>query len=325
MKRITAVCLVCVLLLCFGACQSPTETENHRTGFAMDTVVTITLYDVGTAEPSAALDAGFAEIARLEQLLSTTVDGSDIDRINKAGGQAVTVAPETAEVLSLAVQYAVLSEGALDVTVRPLSRLWDFVTGVVPDAADLQQAAQTVNYRNLTIEGQTVTLSVGALEPGGIAKGYIGDRVADVLRRQGVIAALIDLGGNIVTVGDKNGEAFQIGIKDPSAPEQLCAIVKSTNGSVVTSGIYERGFDKDGVRYHHILDPQTGMPVQNTLASVTIVCATSADADALSTACFVLGEEKATELIAQLDGIEALFVRRDGSIAATAGLLYTVP
>ena len=322
-KRILAVISMCTLLLCLCACGTQTALPT-RTGFAMDTVVSITVYDNGTADAQAALDAGFAEIARLEALLSATVESSDISRINRAEGQTVNVAPETAEVLSLALQYAALSDGALDVTIRPVSALWDFSAGIVPDTTALEAAIQTVDHRHLTVDSVSVTLSKGAVDLGGIAKGYIGDRVAQVLRQHGVEAALIDLGGNIVTVGDKNGKPFQIGIKDPQKTDELCAAVQGSNCAVVTSGIYERGFDKDGVRYHHILDPKTGMPVQNTLASVTVLCETSADADALSTACFVLGEEKGRILIDKLDGVEALWVRRDGTIAASDGLAYTV-
>ncbi len=323
MKRIPAWLCVCVLLLCLCAC-GVQSAPPARTGFAMDTVVTISVYDAGKADATAALDAAFAEITRLEALLSATKEGSDICRINQSNGQTVTVAQETADVLTLALRYAALSDGALDVTIRPLSVLWDFSAERLPVQEALRQAAALVDYRKLTVEGLSVTLAAGAVDPGGIAKGYIGDRVAQVLQQQGVEAALIDLGGNIVTVGNKNGESFQIGIKDPQHTEQLCAVVQSQNGTVVTSGIYERGFDRDGVRYHHILDPKTGMPIQNGLASVTIVGKNSAEADALSTACFVLGEEKGTQLIAQLDGVEALWVRRDGTIAATDGLSYTL-
>lgn len=324
MKRyVTIVAIVCLLLsLC--ACSADTSLPS-RTGFALDTVVTVTLYDAGEADAEDALSAGFAEIERLEALLSATRENSDVMRINTANGRPVTVATETAEVIALALQYARLSDGALDITIRPASMLWDFTAQTVPDAAALQQAVALVGYRQLCVEGQTVTLAAGSIDLGGIAKGYIADQVAAVLEAKGVRSALIDLGGNIVAVGSKEGELFRIGIKDPAAPDALCAIVEGQDVSVVTSGIYERGFDKDGVRYHHLLDPATGMPVQNALASVTIVCARSADADALSTACFVMGEEQATALIESLADAEALFVRRDGSVTATAGLNYVIP
>lgn len=324
MKRYAAmavlVCLLCALCACTAEPSLPSRTE-----FALDTVVTITLYDTGKADAEDALSVGFAEIERLESLFSVTRESSDVTRINTANGQPVTVATETAEVIALAQRYAQLSEGALDITVHSATVLWDFTAGTMPDSSALGQAVSLIDYRSLHIDGRTVTLEKGAIDLGGIAKGYIADRVATVLKDNGVRSALIDLGGNIVALGDKAGAPFRIGIKDPSATDSLCAVIESSDMSVVTSGIYERGFDRDGVRYHHLLDPATGMPVQNTLASVSIVCETSADADALSTACFVMGEERARTLIESLDGVEALFVRRDGTIAATTGLTYATP
>ncbi len=324
MKRYAAI-VVLVCLLCSLCACAPRSSLPSRTAFALDTVVTITLYDIGKADAQEALSAGFAEVERLEALLSITQENSDVMRINTANGQPVTVAKETAEVLALAQQYAKLTDGALDITVRSASALWDFSVGVIPDAAALQQAVSLIDYRGVHLDGRTVTLEKGAIDLGGVAKGYIADRVATVLKEKGVQSALIDLGGNIVAVGDKAGGSFRIGIKDPLATDSLCAVIEKSDMSVVTSGIYERGFDQDGVRYHHLLDPATGMPVQNTLASVTIVCEASADADALSTACFVMGEERARTLIESLAGTEALFVRRDGTITTTTGLEYIAP
>ncbi|MBQ7037751.1 MAG: FAD:protein FMN transferase [Clostridia bacterium] len=324
MKRYAAIAVLFFFLCSLCACTAEPSLPS-RTDFALDTVVTITLYDTGKADAEEVLCAAFAEIERLEALLSATRENSDVMRLNTAGGQPVTVAPETAEVLALARRYAQLSEGALDITIRSASVLWDFTVGTIPEAAALQQAVSLIDYRGLHLVGHTVTLEKGAVDLGGIAKGYIADRVASVLRGKGVRSALIDLGGNIVAIGNKEGAPFRIGIKDPSATDSLCAVIEKSDMSVVTSGIYERGFDQDGVRYHHLLDPATGMPVQNTLASVTIVAEKSADADALSTACFVMGEERARTLIESLSDTEALFVRRDGTVSATAGLDYTTP
>lgn len=319
MRKVAAI--VAALLLLTGCTTAPAKVQ--RTGFALDTVVGITVYD-GT---SAALDACFAELERLEALLSATREGSDIARINTSAGQAISVSPETVELLTLSQQVAALSDGAFDVTIRPVSLLWDFSADqpVLPDADALAAACAQVDYRRLTLSGNTVTLSGGGIEPGGVAKGYIADRLRDVLIQQGVTSALIDLGGNIVACGDKQGEDFRIGIKDPADVSSLAAIVRVRDRSVVTSGIYERGFTMDGVRYHHLLDPDTGMPVQNGLASVTIVTEQSALADALSTACFVLGEEKARALLTEFSGTEALFIYDDGTLTVTDGLIRGTP
>lgn len=318
MRRIGTMLAAMVLLI--AGCRSAAD-KSEQTGFALDTVVSVTVYGE-TAAAQTALDASFAELERLEALLSATREGSDVDRINQAGGAPVTVAEETAQLLILSQQVAALSGGAFDVTIRPVSVLWDFSADKpsVPDTAALAAACALVDHRQLTVAGTTVTLTAGGIELGGVAKGYIADRLRDVLTRQGVTSALIDLGGNIVAVGDKAGEPFRIGIKDPADVSSLCAIVNVSDLSVVTSGSYERGFTLEGVRYHHLLDPKTGMPVQNGLASVTILAQSSALADALSTACFVLGESGARQLLAEYPGTQALFVYDDGTMTLTEGL-----
>ncbi len=313
MRRLVWIAMAVVILFT-GCGVQPTQTV--RTDFALDTVVRVTVYDATAADAQTALDACFAELTRLESLLSATVAGSDVDRINRAAGQTVTVSPETAQVLQLSQQIAAQSGGAFDITVRPLSVLWDFTAEqpTVPSEQAIAQATAQVDYRQLSVEGQQVTLSGGAIDLGGVAKGYIADRLREILVQQGIASALIDLGGNIVVLGDKEGADFRIGIKDPADTTALAKVLEVRDRSVVTSGTYERGFTVDGVRYHHLLDPKTGMPVQNGLASVTVIAESSATADALSTACFVLGEQKARELIAQFSDTDVLFIYEDGTI-----------
>ena len=300
-----------------------------RSGFALDTAVSVTLYALsGTASPETLLDGCFEELTRYEQLLSAEQEDSDVGRLNRAGGQPVTLAPQTAELLEIGLQYGRQTNGALDITIRPVSRLWDFHGGpALPDPDTLSAAASLVDYTGLKLENGTAKLTdpKAAVDLGAIAKGFIADRLAAYLTENGVTSALIDLGGNIVAVGDKQGEDWKIGIRDPKDASALAAVIPVKNASVVTSGTYEREFTLDGVRYHHILDPKTGWPVENGLASVTIVSSLSVDGDALSTACFVLGEAKALSLIETLPGIEALFIRDTGELIATSGLLYTIP
>ncbi len=321
MRRVVAL-LCCVLCLAVG-CTPSSPAKVTRTDFALDTVISITIHETENGvDAQAVLDACFAEVERLEELLSATRTDSDIDRVNGSNGAAINVHPETVDVLKLGIRYGELTDGAFDITMRPVTQLWDFSAGVIPNEMELATAAALVDYQKLRVTDQTVTLTSGGVDLGGVAKGYIGDRLRDLLAESGVTSALIDLGGNIVACGSKAGEDWKIGIKDPDDPSSLCAVVTGQDISVVTSGIYERGFTADGVRYHHLLSSETGMPVQNELASVTVVCTDSADADALSTACFVLGETRARELVATLDGVDVLFVHRDGTITATDGLKY---
>lgn len=307
MKR---VLIVFLSLLLFLGCR--TETLSSAVSFACDTVVTIRAY-----APQETVDNAMRLIRDYEQVLSRTVESSDIWKLNHADGNPVEVNPETADLLRLAVEISEYSDGAFDVTIAPMSALWDFAseTPSVPDASMLKEAAQRVDWRNIRIEGTTVTLQNGAeIDLGGIAKGYIADRVAAYLKEQGVAHACINMGGNILVFGGKpDGTDWTIGIRDPNGTaEQSEEVLSLSDGAVVTSGNYERFFLQDGVRYHHILDPKTGMPVQNGVASVTILSNDSALADALSTACFVLGPDASKALLERC-GARAIFLCTDGT------------
>lgn len=320
-RTVACLCL-CIIISSLSACRKSEPVS--RTGFALDTVIEIQIYEAkANVDKEAVLNDCFYEIARLEGLFSATLEESDVARINDAHGETVVVSTETAKLLTESLRYAELSDGAFDVTLRSVTELWDFSSKHVPNKQSIATALKSVGYRRLAVNGTSVTADDVKIDLGGIAKGYIADRLRDLLTARGVTSAMIDLGGNIVACGNKAGEDWRIGVKDPNNTELLCAVITGQDVSVVTSGIYERGFDLDGIRYHHLLSPETGMPVQNGLASVTIACRDSVQADALSTACFVLGEEKGKQLVESLDGVEALFVRQDGTLVATDGLSYT--
>jgi thiamine biosynthesis lipoprotein len=298
------------------------DDSVSNTGFYLDTVIAITAY--GTTNESV-IDDCFSLISDYESLLSRTMEGSDIWNVNHSDGEPVTVSEETADLINLALKYSELSDDAFDISLAPYSILWDFQnnTGVVPSDEEIAEAGSHTGLDNLTIDGTTVTLSdpEAAIDLGGIAKGYIADRVKDLLLSEGIESALINLGGNVLTVGSKvDGSNWKIGIRKPfSDASDLSAVVSVNDQSVVTSGTYERYFEVDGVIYHHILDPQTGYPIQNGLDSVTILSDSSADGDALSTTCFVLGLEDGMELIESLDDIEAMFITDDGELHYSSG------
>ena len=300
------------------AADLPKET---RVGFYLDTVITLTAY---TDKPEL-LTQGLEACGEYEKLLSRTIEGSDVWRINHAEGETVTVSPETAEILQAAIRISELSGGAFDVTIAPVSTLWDFTSGAntVPDAGTIAEAAEKVDYRKIRIDGNNVTLPAGMMiDLGGIAKGYIADAVKAKLEAAGISSAILSFGGNIVGIGEKpDGSAWRVGIQDIDEPTGTSMMVTfNYGGSTVTSGIYERGFEADGTYYHHILSSETGWPVQNELASVTIFSESSMLGDALATAAFALGTEKGGRLIENLDGIEALFVARDRSVTGTSGV-----
>lgn len=298
-----------------------TPPKRSCVGFYFDTVVSLAAY----TEDETLMDRALEECKRYENLLSKTVEGSDVWKINHAGGQPVTVSDETIEVLKIALHVADLSEGAFDMTIAGAVSLWDFTAKnpSLPDAKALEEAVKNVDYTKVHIDGNTVTVPENTqLDLGGVAKGCIADGIADFLREAGVEHALLNFGGNVVTIGEKpdNQGKWRIGIQDPDvARGGYLMVVDASDNAVVTSGTYERGFDLDGVRYHHILDPKTGWPVQNGLSSVTILMDRSGMADALSTATFILGMEKGMELIESLDGVEAIFITTDRKIAMTGG------
>ncbi len=295
--------------------------KESRVGFYLDTVVTLTAY---TDHPEL-LENALKECDRYEQMLSRTIEGSDVWKINHAEGKAVTVSPETAEILRTAIQVGEMSGGSFDVTIAPVSVLWDFKseTKTIPDADAIAQAAEKVDYTKILIDGNDVTIPADMMiDLGGIAKGYIADAVKSKLEAAGIESAILSFGGNIVTIGMKpDGSAWRVGIQDIDAPTGTTMMVSlNYGGSTVTSGIYERGFELDGVTYHHILSSETGWPVQNELASVTIFSDSSMWGDALATAAFALGTEKGAALIEGIEGTEALFIARDRTAKGTSGV-----
>ena len=285
--------------------------QQTRTQFLMDTVVSIT----APRSAKAAVDDCFAELARLDGMLSAYRADSEVSRVNVGASAApVAVSDELFALLSRAQDISAQTDGAFDVTIKPLIDVWDIRSGknVVPNAAQIAAARDQVGYRHMALDADAKTVQFTKpgmqIELGGIAKGYAGDRVREILQTAGVRGAIADLGGNIVTLPSKSGKPYRIGLQDPSRPRgSYFTTVEPAGGSVVTSGPYERQFVVDGTVYHHILDPATGYPARTGLQSVTVLSDDGTLADALSTALFVLGADKGAELARQL-GVQAIFL-----------------
>lgn len=323
MKRFLALVVLVISAFAFSGGAGAETTKLSEIGFYLDTVVTLTAY----VEDGQVLKDAMAECARYEQMLSRTIEDSDVWRINHAEGKPVEVSEDTAAVLACAIRISELSGGVFDVTIAPVSTLWDFTSGtaVLPDADVLAEAAKLVDYTKIVLEGNTVTLPAGMMiDLGGIAKGYIADRVKAYLEERGVEHAILSFGGNVVAIGTKpDGQEWVVGIQDIDAPTGEAMLkTRMGGGSIVTSGIYERNFEVDGIWYHHLLDPATGWPVQNELASVTIRSESSMEGDAVSTAAFVLGKEEGMRLVESLEGFEAIFIERDRTVTGTSGANY---
>lgn len=320
-----SVFFICLALSCltFCGCQSSQSSPISKSGVYLDTVITVTLYET---EEESILDHCLSLCESYEALFSRTMEGSDVYRINHADGQPTQVNSETAQLIEKAISYSNISDGAFDCTIAPLSTLWDFKNnpGQVPSQEEIEAARSLVDYRTIQVSQNTVTLKNpgAAIDLGGIAKGYIADRLKDYLTSQGITTALINLGGNVLTIGSKpDGSPWNIGIQKPFDERNTSiASLKVTDQSLVTSGIYERYFTVSQTVYHHLLDPATGYPADTGLSSVTILSDDSIDGDALSTSCFVLGIDKGMELIESLPGVEALFVTSEDELLYSSGL-----
>lgn len=318
-----APCLLLALLLFSGCALPPKNGTASKTGFYFDTVITVTLYD---SSDSSLIDGCFSIAEAYEKMLSATKEGSDVFNVNQANGSPVTVKDETAALLEKGLAYSKLSGGAFDITVGRLSSLWNFSKndGSLPDKSALQNAVSTVGYQNVSIAGNEVSLTNpdAAIDLGAIAKGYIADQMKAYLNEHGVTAGTINLGGNVLCIGPKpDGSPYRIGIQKPFDERgSTAAVVEVMDGTVVSSGVYERYITVDGKRYHHLLDPSTGYPYENGLLSVTILCEASVDGDGLSTACFSMGLYDGMELIERTEGAEAVFLTEDSKLHCSSGI-----
>lgn len=289
----------------------------------MGTVVRITIIDGDRGRFDEASEAAFREIERLEGAFSSYKEGSMVARVNRSAGKGpVEVTPEVMEVARAAMEVAGLSGGAFDPSIGALSKVWgpSGERGVVPAASEVSRLLPLVDYRKVYLgPGDTIALAEDgmALNLGGVAKGYIAGRAAEALKANGVARAIVHAGGDMLLVGAEGREPFTIGIQHPRE-DRLLGEAHVGSGAVATSGDYERYFEKDGVRYHHILDPRTGMPARGAM-SATVVAKDPTLADALSTAVFVLGAEKGIELIEGLEGVEGVVVGTDGRARVSSG------
>ena len=329
MKQLSLL-LLCLLLAGCTAPQTPAaaatpdpSVKTTGVGFYFDTVVTVTLY--GAEE--GVLDDLWALCSRYENLLSKTIPTSDVSRINDANGQPVQVDPETWEILRRAKDISAMTDGAFSVTIAPISAMWDFTGGTnrMPTDEARIAALPLVDDQKITLgEGNTVTLPAGMMiDLGGIAKGYIADAAAEMLKDR-VYGAALSFGGNVYVLGNKpDGSVFRVGLQDPTQMTGVyMAVVGTKDNSIVTSGTYERFFEVDGVRYHHILDPRTGLSSTSDLSSATFIMTSSMDADALATACIVMGSEWSLNFAKQHD-LDVVFITTDGKVLVTEGFTDT--
>jgi thiamine biosynthesis lipoprotein len=301
----------------------------EQTFYIYDTVVNIKIF--GNTVEQQNMDDIQAMLERMDIEFSRTKENGELYAVNQAAGkEAVVVSDETLDIVKLSLKYAEEMDGLYDPTVGPLVDLWAIGEGGehVPDQAAIDKARSLTNYKDVIVDDAAKTVMLAkegmVLDMGGIGKGYAADRIADYLKAEGLDSAMINLGGSsIIALGNKpNGSPWNIGLQDPdqSRGTQL-GTIKISDEVIDASGVYERYFMQDGVRYHHILDPRTGFPSQNGLKSITIMSPNATDADALSTGVFLMGLEEGMEYLESLpEEVEAFFITDDNKIYATSAL-----
>ena len=321
--------LVVLVLVPLAGCSNTPEEPETRTQLILGTTVTVRIYEGAT---ETAFKRSFERVREIEERMSTnTTDYSSTEliEVNRAAGERpVRVSEDTFYVVRRALEYSRMTDGAFDVSIEPLVDLWGIGTeyAAVPSEEEIAERLEKVDYRKVRLDHEEQTIYLPeegmGLDVGGIAKGYAAEEVARILREEGIEHALLDFGGNILAIGVKpDGSRWKIGIQNPQESRgEFLGIVEDEAMTVVTSGNYERYFEKDGVRYHHIIDSRTGYPARTGLSSVTIVADDSTEADTLSTAVYVMGVERGAELIESLDGIEAAFVTKARSVYMTSGM-----
>ena len=319
------LCFVASLLVWFLFFSCKKEALSAQTQLHLGTVCTINLFESGSTELYSQM---FQRLKAIEQVFSVKLAHSAVSQVNQAAGiTPVTVPQEVIYVLQEALRIAERTGGAFDPTIGPLVDLWDIGgdNSQVPSQEAIERAISLVDWRLVELDTEACTVFLPkegmSLDLGGIAKGFAADQLVAIAQEAGVQRALFDLGGNIYAFGAKaDGSPWRVGVKNPQSPAGEPALaVAVKDSSIVTSGMYERFFEQDGVRYHHILNPATGFPVWNDVQSVTIVSKSSMLADALSTSVFILGQEKGLELL-EAEAAEGVIIAVDNKVYPTSGM-----
>jgi len=298
----------------------------EKTFFALGTANTIMLNQCGNLE---IIEKAVQRVYDIDDSMSAYKYDSDVSKISRMAGLGMQVVhKDTFDLIKKAVEFGALSNGAFDITMRPMIELWGVnkKENYIPSNFEIQETLKLVNYKDILLDENNCSVALKnpgqSIDLGGIAKGYAADEVKRILLENGITSAIINLGGNVVTIGEKlPGQEWTVGIQNPLSPTgEYLGVLSATNKTIVTSGSNEQFFIKDGVRYHHILDPRTGSPAQSELLSATAICSSSTDADAITTAIFILGPEESIELLRQLE-VESIFVTKELSIMVSNGLV----
>ncbi|EDT87327.1 FAD:protein FMN transferase [Clostridium botulinum] len=328
-KYVTILLLCICLPLVFVGCDSKSEEPISRETYLMGTIINIKAYGKNADK---AIQACVDKISDIENKMSLNISTSEVNKINKNAGIApVKVSRNTFDVVKASLIYSEKSKGSFDITVEPLVSLWGIGTDKarIPSKDEISNALKLINYKDVIINEKESTVMLKrkgqAIDLGAIAKGYTADELKKVLLNYNVSSAFLSLGGNVYVLGNKPDKTpWKIGVQNPLEPRgDYLGIVSVSDKSVVTSGNYERFFERNGKRYHHIFDTKTGYPAEKGLISVSIISDKSIDGDALSTSVYTLGLDEGKKLIESLKGVEAIFVTNDKKVYITSGLKDT--
>lgn len=304
------------------------DTPYEQTEFMMGTYVSLRIYDEGK---DSVFEEAFNRVEELADKITTNESGSEIDAVNQASGmEAVEISEDIYTLVESAADYSAVLDGGFEYTVGPITDLWriGFEDARVPEPEEIEAVLPLVDYTKVVLDGETKQVFLQEegmkIDLGAIAKGYIADEIKEIFIANGITTAIIDLGGNIVVMGDsptRDSGGFNVGVQDPfDSRGTYVAALNLRDQSIVTSGIYERYIEQEGEIYHHLMDPTTGYPFDNNLASVTIVSEDSIDGDALSTVAFGFGLEDGLEYVNNFDGIEGVFITKDKEVYISQGL-----
>ncbi len=324
--RSFSLILFLIALACTLGCSPSSSAPTQREQYLMGTSVSISISGVHRDEANRAADLAFREIRRIQEMMSTFLPESEVSQINRsAGGSWTSVHPELLTVVREALRYGRLSDGAFDITYKPLSGLWSFEPDSrPPDPEEVRRILPLINYQAVRIDDQGRILLEHpgmAMGLGGIAKGYAVDCAVAVLQEQGITNAIVNAGGDLRVLGRPSTDrTWRIGIQDPRNRGEIIRAVAITQGALATSGDYENYFLYQNRRYHHILDPRTGFPARGC-RSVTVIAPTTMMADAMATAVFLMGPEKGMALIQELPDIEGMIIDETGKIITSAGFI----
>lgn len=333
-RWLTGMLFLCMMLLAgcsgesYGTPSGEEDTEIKKESaelFAMDTIIDITVYD---KEPSKLLEEARELVETYENMFSVNSPDSDVAKLNSAQGKPIAVSPETYELIQKSIEISKRTEGLFDISIYPLVRAWGFTTESyrVPDEKERAKICKVIDSGKIQLlENETVCLPEGMqIDLGGIAKGYVSQKLVEHFRDKGAAAAVISLGGNVQTYGKKpDGTLFTVGITNPQDGSSVLGTIEVGEKAVITSGSYQRYFEKDGVTYHHIMDKRTGAPAESDLTSVTILSDNGESADSLATALFVMGKEKAIAFDEKNEDVQCILIDKENQVWTSEGVNFT--